>query len=81
MNPFAQLREYAAGLVAKKDAALDECVKALAVARLHFGYAPGYYMNTCIRCNKSMEFVDKRCRVCVECADAGIAAHNIKEKV
>ena len=54
--------------------------KALAIARLHFGYAPGYYMNTCTRCNKSMEFVDKRCHVCVECADAGIAAHNIKEQ-
>ena len=51
--------------------------QALQVARLHFGYAPGNYSNTCLRCKKQMEWVDKRCHVCAECADKSIAAHGI----
>ena len=32
------------------------------------GYAPGNYMNTCGSCGKQMEWVDKLCFMCLECA-------------
>jgi hypothetical protein len=33
-----------------------------------FGYAPGGYASNCMDCDLPMMFVDKRCRVCRDCA-------------
>lgn len=68
---YAPIVYYAAPKVAP----LTE--QALQVARLHFGYAQGHYMGKCIRCDADMDMVDKRCHVCVDCADKAIAAHGI----
>jgi len=73
---FHVQRDARAALVAALDAADAENEKLRDIARLHYGYAKGYYMNKCIRCEAQMEFVDKRCHVCVDCADKAIdAAH------
>ena len=51
--------------------------QALQVARLYFGHAPGFYSNQCAHCKKLIDMVDKRCRVCIECADVAISKHGI----
>lgn len=50
-----------------------EIARLRAIARLYYGYAKGNYMGTCIRCNATMELVDKRCHVCEQCAREAIA--------
>ena len=37
---------------------------------LRYGYAPGNYMNTCLRCGEVTHGVDKRARCCRPCAEA-----------
>jgi hypothetical protein len=47
------------------------------IARIYYGYAPGHYQNKCIRCDKVFELSDKRAKLCIECADAAIAAREL----
>ena len=42
--------------------------------RKSHGYAAGNYMNKCLHCDTQMEWVDKRCYVCADCADKSIDA-------
>ena len=37
---------------------------------LRYGYAPGNYMNTCLRCGEVAHDVDKRALCCRPCAEA-----------
>lgn len=42
------------------------------LASLHlraYGYAPGHYSNKCHACGNFVDYVDKRCTTCFECAE------------
>jgi hypothetical protein len=59
-------------LLAERDALKLDAERYRKFALTRFGYAEGGYMNKCLRCEKQMEFVDKRCYICEECADAAM---------
>lgn len=67
-----------ASLITELEAAQKDAEKLRSFLRVQHGHAPGWYQNKCIRCDKMMELVDKRCHICVECADAAIAAEGTK---
>ena len=69
-----RLDKVAKPIIDERDALKAENAKLRDIARLHYGHAKGYYMNKCNSCEKQMEFVDKRCYRCVECADKAIDA-------
>lgn len=64
-------RKQAAAMLRSQEAKIE---RLRGILRLQQGHAKGHYMNKCIRCETVMEWVDKRCFICVECADAAIAA-------
>lgn len=45
-----------------------------------YGYAPGNYMNTCLRCSGVADSVDKYARTCLSCAEA-MHAKRIKDEM
>jgi len=60
------------GFKSERDALKLDAERYRKFALTRFGYAEGGYMNKCLRCEKQMEFVDKRCYICEECADAAM---------
>lgn len=68
------VKAVAEGFKAALAARDAECIGLREALRRRYGYAKGHYMNRCHRCELTTEWVDKRCHVCLDCADKAIDA-------